>query len=269
MKILIIADVHNRPDADKKTLVRLKKAIDSIACDLIVFLGDMVHGPAVKENYEKYLCEVLDLTASRPFATVFGNHDDECYFSKEQILEVMKTYKNCLTKGRDYVLKMDGETLLFMDSGSYYKGEESFYDIVKQEQIDWAKSKIYGEKAILFQHIIMPDIMEWIECSRIWKLRAVWDSKGFCRFKKDVHYSGRLGERPCPPDVNTGELEQLCSNLKAAVFGHDHKNTFELDLMGVRFIQCAGSGSNSYDKYCKSSVKVLDTKTLETKLIYL
>ncbi|MGN0522301.1 MAG: metallophosphoesterase [Eubacterium sp.] len=269
MKILLIADVHDKPDANSKTLTRLKRAIDNIPNDLIVFLGDIVHGPDITENYEKYLRRVLDITGDKPFASVFGNHDDECYFTKNEILSIMKTYKNCLTKGRNYVLKMNGETLLFIDSGSYYDGEESNYDTVKKEQILWAKNEIEGEKAILFQHIIMPDIMDLIENSKVWKRKAVLDSRGFCRFKKNVLYSGKLGERPCPPDINTGELEALCPNLKAAVFGHDHKNTFELDLKGVRFIQCAGCGSNSYDKYCRSSVKVLDTKTLETQLIYI
>lgn len=269
MKILLIADVHNKTNGSKKTLSKIKKAIDASGCDLIVFLGDTVHGPATPENYGFYLKQVLDLTGNIPFATVFGNHDDECDTSKEEILSVLQSYDNCLTQPGDYVVEMKGEILAFVDSGSYYNGEGSYYDTVKEEQINALIEKIKGKKAILFQHIIVPDIMDIIDEFRHWVKGAVWDGGKFYRFKNDVKFKGRLGERPCPPDINTGELERLAPHLKAMCFGHDHKNTFELCLKGVKLIQCGGSGSNSYDKLCRSTVKILDTETLDTELIYL
>lgn len=269
MKILLIADVHNKPKGSKKTLASIKNVIKATDCDLIVFLGDTVHGPATHNNYEKYLRQVLDLTQGISFCSVFGNHDDECNTSKKEILSIMKSYPNCLTGDGDYAVDMMGETLLFIDSGSYYDGDESFYDTVKAEQIEHAKSLISSKKAILFQHIIFPDIMDYIDEIEAPTKGAVRDGKRFYKFKSNVKFKGRLGERPCPPDINTGELKVLAPSLKCAVFGHDHKNTFELDANGVRLIQCGGSGNNSYDKYCKSSVKVLDTSTLETELIYI
>lgn len=269
MKILLIADVHNRPRGSKKTLMKLKNAFEDNKVDLIVFLGDIVHGPAVKNNYEKYLRQVLDLTGKTPFATVFGNHDDECETTKEEILEIMQSYPNCLTKGRNYFVEMMGETLVFVDSGSYFDGEESFYDTVKQEQIDFVKKAIDNKKALLFQHIIIPDIMELIDEFDCREKGAIEDSGKYYRFKKNVDFTGKLGERPCPPDINTGEFQQLYKNLKCMAFGHDHKNSFELFYKGVKIIQCAGSGNNSYDKYCKSTIKILDTDTLDTKTIVL
>lgn len=267
MKILLIADVHNKPRGSKRTLKTIKNAIEKINCDLIVFLGDTVHGPATPNNYEYYLRQVLDLTGEKPFATVFGNHDDECKTTKEDILRVLKTYNNCLTQKGDYVVEMMGETLVFVDSGSYYDGEGSYYDVVKEEQISFVLSRIKGKKAILFQHIIVPDIMEAIDEYTHKVKGAIRDGKKYYKFKDNVDYSGVLGERPCPPDINTGELEKLAAHLKAMCFGHDHKNSFELELKGVKLIQCAGSGYNSYDKYCKSSLKILDTETLKTETI--
>ena len=263
MKILLIADVHNRPEKEqlprRLTLLRLKRIIKKTPCDLIVFLGDTVHGPAFKgreSEYEFYLRQVLDLTGNTPFATVFGNHDDECAITKDEILKVTESYKNSLTKGRNYVLDIQGETLLFIDSGSYYEGEGSYYDTVKQEVIDWALKETEGKKAILFQHIIIPDIAEYVE-----KRGKRW------RFKKGVKYKGGLGERPCHPSINTGELSQLAPQLKGAAFGHDHNNSFEVDICGVKIIQCPGCGSNSYDKFRRSAVKLLNTATMETKLL--
>ena len=267
MKILLIADVHNKPHSSKKTLKAIKKAIENSKCDLIVFLGDTVHGPNTPHNYEYYLRQVLDLTGNIPFATVFGNHDDECKTTKAEILSYMQKYKNCLTVPGDYIIDMMGETLVFVDSGSYYDGEDSFYDTVKKEQISAIAEKIKGKKAILFQHIIIPDIMDAIDCFSKKQKGAVRDGCKYYRFKSDISYSGKLGERPCPPDINTGELSELAPYLKAMCFGHDHKNSFELEMKGVKLIQCAGSGNNSYDKFCKSSVKILDTQTLKTTMI--
>lgn len=269
MKILLIADVHNKPHGSKKTLRDLKKLIDCQAADLIVFMGDTVHGPSTHRNYEKYLRQVLDLTDNKPFAYVFGNHDDECETTKDEILSVINTYPNSLTDGRNYTVHMMGETLLFLDSGSYYIGEESYYDTVKSGQIDFALGKIKGSKAVLFQHIIVPDIMDVIDCYDSRQKGAVRDGGKYYKFKNGVQYSGKLGERPCPPDINTGELEKLSPYLKCACFGHDHKNSFELELMGVKLIQCAGSGGNSYDRFCRSSVKLLDTEALTARTLYL
>ncbi len=267
MKILLIADVHNRPHSSKKTLKSIKNVIENSKCDLIVFLGDTVHGPSTPNNYEYYLRQVLDLTGNIPFATVFGNHDDECKTTKAEILGYMQKYDNCLTRQGDYVVEMMGETLVFVDSGSYYDGEGSYYDTVKTEQTDAVSDKIKGKKAILFQHIIVPDIMDAIDCFSKKQKGTVRDGEKYYRFKDGISYTGKLGERPCPPDINTEELERLAPYLKAMCFGHDHKNSFELEMMGVKLIQCAGSGNNSYDRFCKSSVKILDTQTLETKII--
>lgn len=269
MKILLIADVHNKPRGSKRTLKNLKNAIENSSCDLIVFLGDTVHGPDTHYNYEHYLRQVLDLTGNVPFATVFGNHDCECKTTKDDVLDILKTYDNCLTQKGDYVLDFKGETLAFIDSGDYYDGDESLYDIVKDEQTESVLSKIKGKKAIAFQHIIIPDIMSVIDESKTRQKGFVRDGNKYYRFKENIAFSGRLGERPCPPDISTSELKKLAPHLKAMCFGHDHKNTFELTLDGVKLIQCGGCGSNSYDKFAPSTVKILDTESLETELIRL
>lgn len=277
MRILIIADVHNRPKTSKKchdkTLAGIKKAIDTLDYELIVFMGDTVHGPDFKElpnePYEPYLREVLDLTNDKPFAYIFGNHDDECHITKDEILKIVNSYPNSVTKGRNYVVNMDNEVLLFIDSGAYYPTDESLYDVVRQDTIDWAKEQIKDKKAILFQHIIVPDIFNVItQYNHFVPFLAHGDGK-WVKFNKGVTCNGKMRERPCPPEINSGEFKQLSKGLKAMCFGHDHVNDFELDLDGVRIIQCAGSGLNCYDKNNPSSVKILDTKNLKSEQIFI
>lgn len=275
MRILLVADVHIRPFAKQKatnrTLFGLKYAIQKANADLIVFLGDIVHGPDFQksnEPYEKYLRRVLDLTGNTPFATVFGNHDDECDVTKNEILDIISTYPNSFTNGRNYTVDMMGERLLFIDSGSYYDGEESYYDIVDDATVAWAKSEIMGQKAILFQHIIVPDIMTLCDEKPYYVPFWAYGDKRSVRVKKDVEHIGKMRERPCPPSIPTSELTELSPYLKGACFGHDHLNDFELEHMGVKIIQCRGAGYCCYDNHFRSGVKILDTKSMTTESIY-
>lgn len=267
MKIMILADVHQRTKVSsrrrRRTVRGLKKAFSRIPCDLAVFLGDLMHGPDYgddKEGYIRDLKEVLDTAKDVPFAFVFGNHDNECAMTKAEILHILGTYEQSLTDGENYVLRLNGETLLFLDSGSEYDGPESHYDVVGEDVIRWAKQQLEGERAILFQHIIVPDIIDKIEETKK-RGRRVY------RFRADFAYSGKLKERPCPPDINTGELQTLAPNLKAMVFGHDHVNSFTCMLGGVRIIQCAAAGVNGYDYPQRPTVRLLDTETMTAEVI--
>ena len=275
MRILLVADVHSRPFAKQKatnvTLFGLKNAIQKANADLIVFLGDIVHGPDFQksnEPYEKYLRRVLDLAGNTPFATVFGNHDDECNVTKDEILDMISAYPNSLTNGRNYVVDMMDEKLLFIDSGSYYDGDESYYDIVDDDTVAWAKNEIVGQKAILFQHIIVPDIMTLCDEKPYYVPFWAYGDKHSVRLKKDVEHIGKMRERPCPPSIPTTELTELSPYLKGACFGHDHLNDFELEHMGVKIIQCRGAGYCCYDNHFPSGVKILDTKSMTTESIY-
>ncbi len=264
MKILIVPDVHIRTKVEEarqlRTMEALKNAFQNVPCDLAVFLGDLMHGPDYGDDKARYLHDLntaLDATGDVPFAFVFGNHDAECDVRKEEILDVLSARPNNLTNGLNYVLKTGGETLLFIDSGSEYDGEGSHYDIVRPDVIRWAKQQIAGTKAILFQHIIIPDIIDAVTQGE----DGVW------RFKDGVSYTGELNERPCPPDINTGELEQLAPELKAMVFGHDHVNSFECTLQGVKIIQCKSTSVSGYEYPQEPTARLLDTKTMKTEII--
>ena len=263
MKIMIVADAHMRTKVNKSRQKRsfeaLQNAFNKVPCDFAVILGDLMHGPDYGDDKERFIYDLrraLDTTNNLPFAFVFGNHDPESSVTKEEILSIIGEYKNSMTKGQNYVLRIGGETLLFIDSGSEYDGPESYYDIVRPDVINWAKEEIKAERAILFQHIIIPDILDYTE--------DFGDNK--CRFKTGFDYTGEINERPCSPDINTGELEILAPNLKAMVFGHDHVNSFECELMGVKIIQCPSCSVSGYEWPQNPTVKVLDTDTMTTRI---
>ena len=63
----------------------------------------------------------------------------------------------------------------------------------------------------------------------------------------DKLISGRLRERPCPPDESLDAHDQLESwkrmgDVIAAFFGHDHVNDFHINCDGIDLYQTSGCG---------------------------
>ena len=87
-KILIVADTQDIDKPQKETIALLEAELDAAQPDLVVFLGDQIHGPSIGKSVErtqKALDAFLQPVAERGlnFALVFGNHDDEGGVSKE------------------------------------------------------------------------------------------------------------------------------------------------------------------------------------------
>ncbi|MFQ6938840.1 MAG: metallophosphoesterase [Oscillospiraceae bacterium] len=154
-KILIVADTQDIDKPQKETIALLEAELDAAQPDLVVFLGDQIHGPSIGKSVErtqKALDAFLQPVAERglQFAVVFGNHDDEGGVSKETQMEYYQSYPGCLAAAGDVtgvgnynllVYDSDGKTpvvnLWFFDSGSYAPEGQGKYDWVRQDQIDW------------------------------------------------------------------------------------------------------------------------------------
>ena len=136
-KILIVADTQDIDKPQKETIALLEAELDAAQPDLVVFLGDQIHGPSTGKSVErtqKALDAILQPIAERSlqFAVVFGNHDDEGGVSKETQMEYYQSYPGCLASAGNVtgvgnynllVYGSDGKTpvvnLWFFDSGSY------------------------------------------------------------------------------------------------------------------------------------------------------
>ena len=270
-KILIVADTQDIDKPQKETIALLEAELDAAQPDLVVFLGDQIHGPSTGKSVErtqKALDAILQPIAERSlqFAVVFGNHDDEGGVSKETQMEYYQSYPGCLASAGNVtgvgnynllVYGSNGKTpvvnLWFFDSGSYAPEGQGKYDWVRQDQLDWyleTEAALAAQNggtpipAYAFQHIIVPDIydaMDIVPSSE--KKNGAVEGYG-CR--KGTYYSaasvmeaGTLGEAPCPPDVNGGEFAawKQGGDIVAGFFGHDHVNDFiVLVLTGAVFL---------------------------------
>ena len=255
-RILIVADTQDIDKPQKETIALLEAELDAAQPDLVVFLGDQIHGPSTGRSVErtqKALDAILQPVAARelPFAVVFGNHDDEGGVDKQTQLEYYRSYPGCLAEAGSVtgvgnynllVYGSDGASpavnLWFFDSGTYAPEGQGKYDWVRQDQLDWylqTEAALAEENggtpvpAYAFQHIIVPEIydaMDIVPASE--KKNGAVEGYG-CR--KGTYYSaasvieaGTLGEAPCPPDQNGGEFDawKQGGDIVAGFFGHDH-----------------------------------------------
>ena len=155
--------------------------------------------------------------------------------------------------------------LYMFDSGTGGYTDENGnggYECVYPDQIEWFKTtnKTYttlnGGKVIpsmAFQHIIVGEIMDVFYKEKSEVLFSI-ESK-FCNGKEyDLTFAdfsaikdGMLTEPPCPGVENFGQFDALVEQGTVAVFsGHDHVNTFTVELNGVDIVNTPGCTFNSY-----------------------
>ena len=151
-RILIVADPQDIDTPQPAMLSLLNASLDAAKPDLVVFLGDMIHGRDLRgeDRVRKAIDAVVSPVVSRgiPFTLVFGNHDEECGISKEEQLKMYQSYPGCLAVyggdlpgcGNNYlVLENDAHpkspvVLWFMDSGSYAEEGKGTYGYVTEAE---------------------------------------------------------------------------------------------------------------------------------------
>ena len=82
LRILIIADPQDIDTPQPAMLSLMNASLDAAQPDLVVFLGDMIHGRDLRgeDRIKKAIDAAVSPVVERgiPFALVFGNHDEEC-----------------------------------------------------------------------------------------------------------------------------------------------------------------------------------------------
>ena len=249
-KILQLTDTHiaDKDDQDLHydfldLLIKEADGPSKDQIDLIVVTGDLFTfaGKATAKKYFKFL-DSYDI----PWTVVFGNHDEQTYFSVEWMTDYLNNFgSNCMFKdiqdddvqgNCNFAINlMDGTTvhdqLIFMDSNRYYFGDYMGYDYFKKSQIKWYQQLVDYTKvgtdyvnSLMFYHIPLPEVNDAFE-------------------KGTVKY-GEKREDCCPPDRDLGFFDVIKkSGTTGMFFGHDHINNFEALYEGVTF--CYGIKSTN------------------------
>lgn len=149
---------HNggRCDADTRTLEFVGKVLDQEKPDMVVLSGDQVNGETAPDA-QSAIFKFADLFIKRqiPYATIYGNHDDEGSLSRSAMMSLTESLPFSVSSagpntiagvGNYYVevlasgsSKHSAMTLYFVDSHGYSPDESKFkgYDWIKPDQIRW------------------------------------------------------------------------------------------------------------------------------------
>lgn len=215
-----------------------------------------------------------------PVAVVFGNHDAEKIVTKEEQMEIYATYDCCVAvdEGADiygcgtynlpiYSSKDASKVAynIWMFDSNMYDETNGGYDYVHQNQLDWyvktsneLKEQNGGKvvPSMMFQHIIVNEIYDVIvevpeaekDSYEYVEVENKDGTKKYNAIKPENLRKGVINEMPCPGTVDGEQFETVLQqgDVVAMFFGHDHKNTFEVEYKGVDLVNTPGAGFGSY-----------------------
>lgn len=229
-----------------------------------------------------------------PFAIIYGNHDDRNRHTKDEQADFYRAY-NCNvgldgTESGDCdtynipIYSEDGSKVKFniwmLDSAWYDKEQDKCNENVKPEAVEWYKktsARLKEENggvpvpSLMFQHIPMIETLELIEeCSADDDGAVKGPDNKFFKLKDNV--SGVLGEYVSTVSDKNGQMQAIkeCGDVKAVVFGHDHRNCFTGNVDGIDFIQTACTSFRCYGtRYRGVRVFDIDEATGEYETFFL
>lgn len=252
--IVQFTDVHwqNGEPKDLKTLELMERILDWEAPDFVIFTGDQIRGEYCREPLESYRQSLAAVNRRGiPWASVFGNHDDELAVTREQLFEVQQESDACLTQRGprnitgvgNFVLTVAGgdgmpkAAVYGIDSGGFVPGKLDEYAWIKRDQIEWyvsESSRLSRENggplpSLAFFHIPLPEYEE------LWNSAVCYGSK----------YEG-VGS----PKLNSGFFAALveCGDVMGTFVGHDHINDYWGDHHGIRLCYGRATGYNTYGR---------------------
>lgn len=202
-------------EADPRTLEFLGKLLDEEKPDLVVLSGDQVNGDTAPDT-QTAIYKFADLFIKRkiPYATIFGNHDDEGNLDRNAQMTLLHNLPYSLSEAGpadvdgvgNYLVEVLGQSsthsalsLYLLDTHKYSPDERQFpgYDWLKPSQINWFRNTAQSLKKahqaythihmnLAFIHIPLPEY----------------------RIPKNA-YQGSWREAPTAPRFNAGFKDVL------------------------------------------------------------
>ena len=147
-------------DADPRTMAFVERILDEEDPDLVVLSGDQVNGdtsPDPQTPIFKFAEPLVKRPNPIPYASIFGNHDDESTLARDAQMSLLETLPYSLSEAGpstvdgvgNYVVEVlasgtshhSALSLYFLDTHSYSPDEQHYkgYDWLKESQVRWFK----------------------------------------------------------------------------------------------------------------------------------
>ncbi|KAF3155740.1 hypothetical protein TWF788_005994 [Orbilia oligospora] len=249
-KIIQVADLHlstgvgdcrdeypvvkdTKCEADPRTLEYVAKYLDEEKPDLAVLTGDQVNGES-SPDAQTALFKMADLFIKRniPYATIYGNHDDEGDLKRAELMKLTQTLPLSLSEPGpetvpgvgNYAMQIMSHkadhpavTLYFLDSHSYTPDEKHYpgYDWIKPEQVKWFQDEHESLKPKIKQYSGIHLQMAFIHIP----LPEYTHSKN--------PFVGQWREGVTAPRYNSNFSKALMdAGVGVVTCGHDHANDY-------------------------------------------
>ena len=270
-KVLVLTDIHLKNHGtfakelginyllDGVSDIAIDKLVKKTNPDLILVLGDSVLTDRNDIEYERFV-KNMD-SYKRPWACVFGNHDDEGRADKAKLVDVLKTSEyglfeygpNDLHGAGNYLIELqrNGNTqqaMFMLDSGSSLEFPEKTEGI-NEKQIKWYEWNMQAlaennggvaPKNMAFFHIPLPQYSSL-----------------------DNFEQGDRGEDSCPQNGSGDFFDSMKKFNGTHIFvGHDHSNNFITTYDGIKL---AYATKSSYNCYFKSGMTGGTLLTIDTQ----
>ncbi len=263
-RIVQFTDLHwqNGETEDLRTRALMEAVLEAEQPDLVALTGDVLEGRECRDPAASWRQAVAPMVERGvPWATSFGNHDDEGTLDRAALLAVDQESPLCLSQAGpreiagvgNYALELlsaDGDrfaaALYFLDSGSYAPEGAGRYAWIQRDQIDWylATARSLAERAVseagggappprlpalAFFHIPLPEYNE------------VWDFHPCRGCKYEAVYA---------PELNSGFFAALweSGDVLGTFVGHDHINDLGGSLHGIRLCYGRATGYHTYGR---------------------
>lgn len=292
-KIMHLTDCQDDYPATETMLKFIDAALKEYQPDVVVLGGDNV--VADYEDLDAAIAELVKVFVDNEtyFTLVFGNHDCEHGMTNDELLLIYQKYggKYCLayddvpelhgcgTQMLPVLSSKDDSTkfaLYMFDSGS--KSDDNLgYDSVREDQIEWYKStskaleEQEGKKipALAFQHIVVGDVYDalFFESSvDMGELTPKYNGKTYSFLPKTDNFTGFLLEFPCPGYYNYGQFDAMVErgDILGIFSGHDHINTYETEIDGIKIINTGGATYHSYGREMTRGMRMITVKENDT-----
>jgi hypothetical protein len=259
-KIVQFTDLHYGENEawDRLSQDVQERILETEKPDLVVLTGDCVSGYAwngrsgwFAEQWKKLVAPMIK--GGYKWALTIGNHDEEADLTRDQIVELDRSYTNSLTQlgpqhihgVTNYVLSVasfqrdhsspPAMRLYFFDSNNANCEGIRGWGCVYPSQIEWYRQvsnsyRVAGTKvpALAFMHIPIPEFMS------LWNYYTT--------------YGTLQDEGICCASVNTGLYSVLreMNEIRALYVGHDHKNDFYGNYFGIQLGYGRKTGYGGY-----------------------